>query len=56
MAFSVDIRVVSKSGDPLLTYDQAVICLEDQLNQPIKKKTWSETMRECPRNYERLRG
>ena len=32
-------------GDPLLTYDQAVTCLEDQLAHPIKKKTWGEAMR-----------
>lgn len=32
-------------GDPLLTYDQAVTCLEDQLTHPVKKKTWGETMR-----------
>ena len=32
-------------GDPLLTYDQAVTCLEDQLTHPVRKKTWGETMR-----------
>lgn len=32
-------------GDPLLTYDQAVTCLEDQLTHPVKRKTWGETMR-----------
>lgn len=32
-------------GDPLLTYDQAVTCLEDQLTHPIKRKTWGDTMR-----------
>ena len=31
--------------DPLLTYDQAVFCLEDQLHQPIRRKTWSDHMR-----------
>ena len=35
----------SDSPDPLLTYDQAVIALEDQLRQPIRKKTWGDTMR-----------
>ena len=34
-----------EAHDPLLTYDQAVICLEDQLNQPTRKKTWGDTMR-----------
>ena len=32
-------------GDPLLTYDQAVTCLEDQLTHSTRKKTWGETMR-----------
>lgn len=31
--------------DPLLTYDQAVIALEDQLSQPQPRKTWGNTMR-----------
>lgn len=31
--------------DPLLTYDQAVIALEDQLRQPPRRKTWGDTMR-----------
>ena len=31
--------------DPLLTYDQAVIALEDQLRQPPRKKTWGDTMK-----------
>lgn len=31
--------------DPLLTYDQAVICLEDQLQQPARTKTWGDTMK-----------
>ena len=31
--------------DPLLTYDQAVIALEDQLRQPPRKKTWGDAMR-----------
>ena len=31
--------------DPLLTYDQAVIALEDQLRQEPRKKTWGNTMR-----------
>ena len=35
----------SDSPDPVLTYDQAVIALEDQLHQPIRKKTWGDTMR-----------
>lgn len=33
------------SSDPLLTYDQVVICLEDQLQKADHKKTWGETMR-----------
>lgn len=33
------------SQDSLLTYDQAVIALEDQLHQPIRKKTWGDTVR-----------
>ena len=33
------------SQDPLLTYDQAVIALEDQLREPPRKKTWGDTMR-----------
>jgi phosphatidylserine decarboxylase len=33
------------SLDPLLTYDQAVIALEDQLTQPSRKQTWGDTMR-----------
>ncbi|KAL8779249.1 MAG: hypothetical protein Q9194_001550 [Teloschistes cf. exilis] len=33
------------SPDPLLTYDQVVICLEDQLQIAAPKKTWSESMR-----------
>ena len=40
-------------GDPLLTYDQAVTCLEDQLIQPIRKKTWGETMRDA---HDTVRG
>ncbi|CAD6582059.1 MAG: hypothetical protein ASARMPREDX12_000739 [Alectoria sarmentosa] len=35
----------SDSPDPVLTYDQAVIALEDQLHQPIRRKTWSDTVR-----------
>ena len=35
----------SDSADPVLTYDQAVIALEDQLHQPIRRKTWGDTMR-----------
>lgn len=31
--------------DPVLTYDEAVIALEDQLRQPPRKKTWGDTMR-----------
>ncbi|KAL8761703.1 MAG: hypothetical protein Q9184_002207 [Pyrenodesmia sp. 2 TL-2023] len=33
------------SPDPLLTYDQAVICLEDQLQKAGHKKTWADTMK-----------
>ncbi|KAI4251239.1 MAG: hypothetical protein LQ352_004975 [Teloschistes flavicans] len=33
------------SSDPLLTYDQVVICLEDQLQIAAPKKTWGESMR-----------
>ena len=33
------------SQDPLLTYDQAVICLEDQLQKSSQRKTWGDTMR-----------
>ncbi|KAL8995967.1 MAG: hypothetical protein Q9169_004414 [Polycauliona sp. 2 TL-2023] len=33
------------SPDPLLTYDQVVICLEDQLQMTIQKKTWGDTMK-----------
>ncbi|KAL9035614.1 MAG: hypothetical protein Q9214_006497, partial [Letrouitia sp. 1 TL-2023] len=31
--------------DPLLTYDQAVICLEDQLQKTNDRKTWGDTIR-----------
>ena len=31
--------------DPVLTYDEAVIALEDQLRQPPKRKSWGDTMR-----------
>lgn len=31
--------------DPQLTFDQAVIALEDQLRQPSRRKTWGDTMR-----------
>ena len=31
--------------DPLLTYDEAVVALEDQLRQPAKRKTWGDTMK-----------
>jgi len=31
--------------DPLLTYDQAIIALEDQLRQSPRRKTWGDTMR-----------
>ena len=34
------------NADPLLTYDQAVIALEDQLRQPTRKKTWGDSMRD----------
>ena len=33
------------SQDPLLTYDQAVTALEDQLRQPTRKKTWSQSLK-----------
>lgn len=33
------------SPDPVLTYDQVVICLEDQLQKAAQKKTWGDTMR-----------
>ncbi|KAL8659949.1 MAG: hypothetical protein Q9226_000171 [Calogaya cf. arnoldii] len=33
------------SPDPLLTYDQVVICLEDQLQMTTQKKTWGDTMK-----------
>lgn len=33
------------SQDPVLTFDQAVIALEDQLRQSPRKKTWGDTMR-----------
>lgn len=31
--------------DPTLTYDQAVIALEDQLRQPTRKKTWADSLK-----------
>ena len=31
--------------DPVLTYDEAVMALEDQLRQPPRKRTWGDTMR-----------
>ncbi|KAK4696681.1 phosphatidylserine decarboxylase, partial [Lecanoromycetidae sp. Uapishka_2] len=31
--------------DPLLTFNQAVMALEDQLRQPLRRKTWGDTMR-----------
>lgn len=34
-----------ETQDPLMTYDQAVICLEDQLQQSTQKKSWGDTMR-----------
>lgn len=37
-----------ESQDPnniLLTFDQAVICLEDQLQQSTQKKSWGDTMK-----------
>ena len=34
-----------ESGIPHLTFDQAVICLEDQLQQTNQKKSWRETMK-----------
>ncbi|KAI4225839.1 MAG: hypothetical protein LQ349_006981 [Xanthoria aureola] len=33
------------SQDPLLTYDQVVVCLEDQLQMTTQKKTWGDTMK-----------
>ena len=33
------------SQDPLLTYDQVVICLEDQLQMSAQRKTWADTMK-----------
>ncbi|KAI4139898.1 MAG: hypothetical protein LQ341_004040 [Variospora aurantia] len=33
------------SPDPLMTYDQVVICLEDQLQKATHKKTWGDKMR-----------
>ncbi|KAL9006837.1 MAG: hypothetical protein Q9188_000448 [Gyalolechia gomerana] len=38
-------RENSDSPDPLLTYDQVVICLEDQLQKAGSKTTWGNTMR-----------
>lgn len=35
----------SDTQDPLLTYDQAVIALEDQLRQQPRKKTWGDSMK-----------
>ena len=38
----------SNSQDPgnlQLTFDQAVICLEDQLQKPAQKKSWGDTMK-----------
>ena len=40
-------------GDPLLTYDQAVTCLEDQLTNPVIRKTWGETMRNA---HDKMKG
>ncbi|KAI4164337.1 MAG: hypothetical protein LQ342_001983 [Letrouitia transgressa] len=34
-----------ETSDPLLTYDQAVICLEDQLQKTNDRKTWGDTIR-----------
>ena len=31
--------------EPTLSYDQAVMALEDQLRQPPRKKTWGDTMK-----------
>ncbi|KAL8650827.1 MAG: hypothetical protein Q9210_003596 [Variospora velana] len=33
------------SPDPLMTYDQVVICLEDQLQKATHKKTWGDKIR-----------
>lgn len=38
-------RENNDSSDPLLTYDQVVICLEDQLQKAGPKKTWGNAMR-----------
>ena len=35
----------SDNHDPVLTYDQAVMALEDQLRQPLHKKSWGDSMR-----------
>ena len=43
----------AESPDPnsaLLTFDQAVICLEDQLNRTIQRKTWGDTMKDYMAN------
>jgi len=37
--------------DPLLTYDQAVICLEDQLQQSNHVKSWGDRMGDKMRGY-----
>ena len=34
-----------ETSDPLLTYDQAVICLEDQLQKTKETKTWGDKMK-----------
>ena len=34
-----------ESLDPLLTYDQAVMCLEDQLQQSAQQKSWGARMK-----------
>jgi len=40
-------RFASKddSLDPVLTYDQAVMALEDQLSHPQRRQTWGDTVR-----------
>ncbi|KAL8936406.1 MAG: hypothetical protein Q9216_004947 [Gyalolechia sp. 2 TL-2023] len=37
----------SDSPDPLLTYDQVVICLEDQLQKAGSRRTWGHSMKEA---------
>ena len=39
-----DANQAQDTGNMDLTFDQAVICLEDQLQQTTRKKTWGDTM------------